>query len=113
MTRERSGPQMDDIFRKSGEIGKSDPKQKIKSTYTEERPGQPIPRSRTTIYMYNRQILSLDQFSMDIRGRSGAIISRAEIIRGVLDAFLESGGDFSHVQSEYELKEAVLERLEG
>ncbi len=121
MTKQRSGPLTDDIFRRFDEIGKSPEKStKVDETTIdyEAKRGRGRPAGteswrRVTVVLYDRQIVSLDKLSTAIREESRAAISRAEIIRGVLDAFLESGEDFSHVQSEHELKEAVLERLEG
>lgn len=120
MTKKRSGSQTDDLFRKSTEIGKMPEKnteveESVVAYVTKQGRGRPAGTEswrRVTVVLYDRQIVSLDKLSTAIREESRAAISRAEIIRGVLDAFLESGGDFSHVQSEYELKEAVLERLE-
>jgi len=113
MTKTRSGPQTDDIFSKLKK--KDDPKSEKRTTYqrNNETSGLPEARSRTTIYLYDRQIFKLDRLSMSIRETSGSIVSRAEIIRAIIDAVIESNKDLSFVQGENELKEELLRSLEG
>ena len=64
--------------------------------------------TKATVVLMNRQIVFLDRLSADIRAASGAVVKRAEIIRGLIDALAESGEDLSGVRSETDLKKRFL-----
>jgi hypothetical protein len=64
--------------------------------------------SKATVVLMNRQIVYLDRLSADIRAASGAVIKRAEIIRGLIDALAESGLDLRDVHTEEGLKRKIL-----
>jgi hypothetical protein len=77
-------------------------------------PGRPATSedwSKVTVVLYDRQILFLDRLALDIRAKSGASISRAEIIRALVDV-LEAGGlDLADVTSEESMKAAIASGL--
>jgi len=67
--------------------------------------------SKVSVVLFDRQILHLDRLVTDIRGKSGKILNRAEIIRALIDALIESGIDIDSVTSEADLRARVARRL--
>jgi len=57
--------------------------------------------------MYERQVEELEELLAAIRARTGALLSRAEVIRALLDALFESGIDVTGVRSGSHLKELI------
>jgi hypothetical protein len=51
----------------------------------EGRPRAAEPYQKVTVTLYERQILSLDKAALVIRERTGQAVSRAELIRAILD----------------------------
>ena len=78
-------------------------------------PGRPVAHQeswkKVTTVLFNRQIVFLDRLGADIREQSGKSMSRAEIIRALIDALEGSGLDITGVRSEDELKNLILSRL--
>jgi hypothetical protein len=68
--------------------------------------------TKVTVVLLNLQIVFLDRLASDIREKTGAAIKRAEIIRALIDALVESGMDLTAAGSEAELK-ALLSRHLG
>jgi hypothetical protein len=66
--------------------------------------------TKTSVVLLNRQIVYLDQLSARIRSASGAVLKRAVIIRGLIDALEESGKTLLDVRSESDLKKLLLRR---
>jgi hypothetical protein len=79
------------------------------------RPGRPRTHTetwtKTTVVLFDRQIDFLDTMAAKIRAKSGAPISRAQLIRALLDAFADSDIDLTLARSETDLKAAILARL--
>lgn len=79
------------------------------------RPGRPPVHdeawTKVTVVLFNRQIVFLDRLAANIRAQSGAAISRAQLIRAVLDAVADSDVDLTSATSEADLKAAMLTRL--
>ena len=71
----------------------------------------PEPWTKVTVVLFNRQIIELDRLATAIRAATGAAINRAELIRAVIDALLESGLDLTGATSEEDLKALVAKRL--
>lgn len=67
--------------------------------------------TKVTVVLLNRQIVALDRLAATIRARSGAAVSRAQLIRAVLDAVADARVDFTASTSEADLKTALLARL--
>jgi hypothetical protein len=81
------------------------------------RPGRPPVHAeawtKVTVVLFNRQIVFLDRLAASIRARSGAAISRAQLIRALLDAVTEAHIDLTSSTSEADLKATILARLGG
>ena len=67
--------------------------------------------SKVSVVLFDRQILHLDRLATDIRGTSGKILNRAEIIRAVIDGLIDSGMDITSAASEADLRGRVARRL--
>jgi hypothetical protein len=67
--------------------------------------------SKVSVVLFDRQILHLDRLVTDIRGRSGKVVNRAEIIRALIDGFIDSGMDITASGSEADLRARVARRL--
>jgi hypothetical protein len=67
--------------------------------------------SKVSVVLFDRQILHLDRLSTDIRSKSGKILNRAEIIRALIDGFIDSGMDITGSGSEADLRARVARRL--
>jgi hypothetical protein len=67
--------------------------------------------SKVSVVLFDRQISHLDRLTATIRGASGRIMNRAEIIRALIDGFIDSGMDASVAASESDLRARVARRL--
>jgi len=67
--------------------------------------------SKVSVVLFDRQILHLDRLATDIRGRSGRVLNRAEIIRALIDGLIDSGMDVTSTGSEADLRARVARRL--
>src|SRR3982750_4959233 len=79
------------------------------------RPGRPPGHdeawTKVTVVLFNRQIVFLDRLAANIRAQSGAAISRAQLIRALLDAVADADVDLTMSTSETDLKATILARL--
>src|SRR4051812_32253915 len=79
------------------------------------RPGRPPIHeeawTKVTVVLFNRQIVFLDRLAANIRAQSGAAISRAQLIRALLDAVADADVDLTTATSETDLKATILARL--
>ncbi|HEX9368446.1 MAG TPA: hypothetical protein VF921_17575 [Vicinamibacterales bacterium] len=79
------------------------------------RPGRPPVHdeawTKVTVVLFNRQIVFLDRLAANIRAQSGAAISRAQLIRALLDAVADADVDLTAATSEADLKATILARL--
>ena len=67
--------------------------------------------SKVSVVLFDRQIVHLDRLATDIRGKSGKVINRAEIIRALIDGFIDSGLDVTGSESERDLRARLARRL--
>ena len=67
--------------------------------------------SKVSVVLFDRQVVHLDRLATDIRGKSGKVINRAEIIRALIDGLIESGMDVTGSGSEADLRARVARRL--
>ena len=67
--------------------------------------------SKVSVVLFDRQIVHLDRLATDIRGKSGKVINRAEIIRALIDGLIDSGMDITGSGSEADLRARVARRL--
>jgi predicted thioredoxin/glutaredoxin len=63
------------------------------------------------VVLFDRQIVHLDRLASEIRGRAGKLLNRAEIIRALIDGFIDSGMDITAAASESDLRARVARRL--
>ena len=67
--------------------------------------------SKVTVVLLDSQIHWLDQLASEIRLKTKAAVSRAELIRAAIGAIEESKVDLSNVGSEQAIKDTLLEKL--
>jgi len=67
--------------------------------------------SKVSVVLFDRQIVHLDRLATDIRGRSGKVLNRAEIIRALIDGLIDSCLDVTGTGSEADLRARVARRL--
>jgi hypothetical protein len=67
--------------------------------------------TKVTVVLFDRQIVFLDRLGADIRATSGVTISRAHVIRALIDALSESDLDLTGTRSEADLKAILTARL--
>ena len=67
--------------------------------------------TKVTVVLFNRQIVFLDRLAANIRAQSGAAISRAQLIRALVDAVADADIDLTSATSEGDLKTTILSRL--
>jgi hypothetical protein len=67
--------------------------------------------SKVSVVLFDRQIVHLDRLAIDIRGKSGRVLNRAEIIRALIDGLIDSGMDVTGTGSEADLRSRVARRL--
>ncbi len=67
--------------------------------------------TKVTVVLFDRQIVFLDRLGADIRAASGVAISRAHVIRALIDALSESDLDLTGTRSEADLKAILSARL--
>jgi len=79
------------------------------------RPGRPPVHeeawTKVTVVLFNRQIVFLDRLAANIRAQSGAAISRAQLLRSLVDAVADADIDLTTSTSEADLKATMLARL--
>lgn len=79
------------------------------------RPGRPRVHdeawTKVTVVLFNRQIVFLDRLAASIRAQSGAAITRAQLLRSLVDAVADADIDLTTATSEADLKGTLLTRL--
>jgi hypothetical protein len=104
--RKRLGKSGDDIFVPLAESSDGDrPKKRGR------RPSHTEQWTKVTVVLFDLQIVFLDRLGADIRAASGVAISRAHVIRALIDALTESDLDLTGTRSEADLKAILTARL--
>ncbi len=67
--------------------------------------------TKVSVVLCERQVLELDRLTTTIRGKTGANLTRAEVIRALLDALNESRLDVTSVASGAHLKRLITQKL--
>jgi hypothetical protein len=67
--------------------------------------------TKVTVVLFDRQIEYLDILSSRIRAQTGAALSRAQLIRALVDAVADAGLDLRSARSEADLKASLVARL--
>lgn len=65
--------------------------------------------SKVTVVLLDRQVAHLDRLAADIRQNTGRAISRAEILRALIEFTSRSGADLTTATSEEEIVARLLE----
>lgn len=75
------------------------------------RPSHSEQWTKVTVVLMDRQIVFLDRLVADIRAANGASISRANLIRALVDALAQSDIDLTSSRSERDLRQVLSARL--
>jgi|SRR5678815_1889251 hypothetical protein len=75
------------------------------------RPSHPEQWTKVTVVLMDRQVVFLDRLVADIRAANGATISRAHLIRALIDALAQSDLDLTSSRSERDLAAVLAARL--
>lgn len=67
--------------------------------------------TKVTVVLMDRQIIFLDRLVADIRATDGVAISRAHLVRALVDALSESDLDLTGTRSESDLKRILADRM--
>ena len=67
--------------------------------------------SKVSVVLFDRQVHHLDRLAIEIRGKSGRLLNRAEIIRALIDGLIDSGMDITSSGSEADLRARVARHL--
>ena len=67
--------------------------------------------TKVSVVMFERQVLELDRLTTAIRSKTGANLTRAEVIRALLDALNESRLDVTSIISGAQLKRLLQQKL--
>ena len=67
--------------------------------------------TKVTVVLLDRQIVFLDRLVSDIRGATGAAITRAHVIRALVDALAATDVDLTTCRSESDLLSVLTQRL--
>jgi hypothetical protein len=64
-----------------------------------------------SVVLFDRQVHHLDSLAIEIRSKSGKVLTRAEIIRALIDGLIDSGMDITAVATAADLRARVARRL--
>ena len=67
--------------------------------------------SKVSVVLLDRQIVRLDRLVSEIHRATGAILTRAGVIRALVDGVVGSGVDIARVSSEFDLRERIASRF--
>jgi hypothetical protein len=67
--------------------------------------------SKVSVVLLDRQIVRLDRLAHEIHRATGAILTRAGVIRALVDGVVGSGLDVSGVSSEFDLRDRIASRF--
>ena len=91
------------------------PARRIVLRRTKPGPGRPPVHheawSKVSVVLFDRQVRHLDRLATAMRGKTGKLLNRAEIIRALIDGLITSGMDISSTASERDLRDRVARRL--
>ena len=69
------------------------------------------PLRKVTVVLREQQIRFLGELAEEVRSATGAAISRAAIIRALIDALRQAGIDPAKAASEDQIRRSMIERL--
>lgn len=110
----RTGKQADELFASTKPRTPS-AEERAPDVSGKRRVGAPnkmrAPTSAATVVLFHTQIVQLDEITNRVRARSGKVMKRADLIRGILSAVLSAGLDLSAATSEEEVGAIVTARF--
>lgn len=121
--RRRLGKGAEDLFKKT-EPDQAPEEREGKGAETEKRrrkprgrkPEAPAPRqeatAKVTVLLTPSQIDFLDELCLSIRKHSGRSLRRTEVVRALVEALRSMNIDLRNVDSEEQLHDAILHRLD-
>jgi hypothetical protein len=74
-------------------------------------PVHPEAWSKVSMVLFDRQIERFDRIINDIRHRTGKVMSRAALVRAIIDGLFDSEFEIKTVGSEQELRARVAQHL--
>ena len=93
------------------------PTRTARRTIARTRPKRGRPRihreawTKVSVVLFERQVLELDRLTTSIRSKTRANLTRAEVIRALLDGLNESRMDVTAVTSGAQLKRMISQKL--
>ena len=69
--------------------------------------------AKVSVVLFERQVASLDRLTQNVRKKIGKTMTRAEIIRALIDGLIASRIDITQHASEATLRAHVVGRLTG
>jgi hypothetical protein len=69
--------------------------------------------AKVSVVLFERQIAQLDQLTTEVRRKSGKTMTRAQVIRGLVDGLILSGLDLTAHPTESRLRVHVARRLDS
>jgi len=67
--------------------------------------------SKVSVVLMDRQIVRLDRLVNEIHRSTGAILTRAGVIRALVDGVVASGLDVTRISSEFDLRDRIASRF--
>ena len=67
--------------------------------------------SKVSVVLMDRQIVRLDRLVSEIHRATGAILTRAGVIRALVDGVVGNGLDVTNVSSEFDLRDRIASRF--
>src|SRR6476619_169492 len=67
--------------------------------------------SKVSVVLLDRQIVRLDRLVSEIHRATGAILTRAGVIRALVDGVVGTGLDVTRVSSEFDLRDRIASRF--
>src|SRR6476661_6388469 len=67
--------------------------------------------SKVSVVLMDRQVVRLDRVVSDIHRATGAILTRAGVIRALVDGVIGTGVDVTSVTSEVDLRDRIASRF--
>lgn len=122
MNQPKTGKSRDDIFASNKPVQNEKPvtPQNVETGTTstpkeKQSRGRPLEHkeewTKVTVVLLDKQIHWLDKLATEIRFNTKVAISRAEILRAMINAVEESGIDLSEIISEDDIKNKLLNNL--
>ena len=111
MSLEKNAPALAPARGESATLARAEPVESNVIKRRGRRPSHSERWTKVTVVLMDRQIVFLDRLVADIRAANGASISRAHLVRALVDALAESDLDLTSSRSERDLTNVLATRL--